>query len=542
MAVSLPHDGRLGVVTVLTVCAALTAGSRSAPAASIGLRPGVTPAAATAAATATPIKHVVVIMEENHSFDNYFGTFPGANGIPSGVCVPDPATQGCDAPYHVATEFTHALPHDYPNAVGDVNQGKMNGFIAQEQQFCNCKTHQSMGHFDATDIPVYWRYAENYALQDNFFEPVLSWGYPAHLSMLSAWSAHCASATNPMSCTGSNTPGLGHWKSWPSTTLPWTDLTWLLHKNAVSWGYYVAQGTQPVCSPTGCTMASQNPGTPTIWNPLPWFLDVQQDGELGNIKSQTSLYSDLSNGNLPAVSWVVPNYAESALPGWATNENSEPYVVNLINAIESSSAWSSTAILLTWSDWGGQYDQVRPPAEGSLGYGLRVPSIVISPYTKTGYIDHQLLSFDAYTKFIEDNFMGGQRLDPATDGRPDSRPAVAEANPALGDLTNDFDFSKAPAAPVLFPTITVPAGLSRGTQASVSGANFSPGDTVHVILNCGAPDCTHGVTVATATAALDGTFSATFTVPTSLPTGKEYTSAAGSDALTYFAINSTSVS
>lgn len=481
-------------------------------------------------------------MEENHSFDNYFGTFPGANGIPPGVCIPDPATKGCDAPYHLATEFSHAVPHDYPNAVADVDQGKMDGFIAQEQSFCKCTKHESVGYFNASDIPVYWRYAQTYALQDNFFEPVLSWGFPAHLSLLSAWSAHCTSPNAPTSCTGSNQPSLGHWKTWPGTTLPWTDMTWLLHKNGVSWGYYVADGTQPVCTSSGCTMSGQNPGTPTIWNPLPWSLDVQQDGELGNIKSHTAFFSDLSSGNLPAVSWVAPSQAQSALPGWGTNENSEPYVVSLINAIESSSAWASTAILLTWSDWGGDYDQVVPPQESSLGYGLRVPSIVISPYTKKGYIDHQLLSFDAYSKFIEDNFMGGQRLDPTTDGRPDSRPLVAESNPALGDLVNDFDFTQPPAAPILFPTVTVPAGLTRGTQVAITGASFAPGDTVRIVLNCGAPDCTKGVTAATALVAPDGTFAATFTVPSSLPKGKQYASAAGTDALTYFAVNATSVS
>jgi phospholipase C len=126
-------------------------------------------------------------------------------------------------------------------------------------------------------------------------------------------------------------------------------------------------------------------------------------------------------------------------------------VTGLINAIMRSPDWGSTAIFLTWDDWGGFYDHVRPPRVDENGYGIRVPALVISPYARRGFIDHQTLSFDAYTKFIEDDFLGGQRLDPVTDGRPDPRPDVREELSQLGDLTADFDFSQPPLAPVLLP-------------------------------------------------------------------------------------------
>ena len=113
--------------------------------------------------------------------------------------------------------------------------------------------------------------------------------------------------------------------------------------------------------------------------------------------------------------------------------------------------WKSTAILLAWDDWGGFYDHVTPPVVGGAGYGIRVPAILISPYSKRGVVDHQVLSFDAYLKFIEDVFLGGQRLDPRTDGRPDPRPNVRESLPVLGDLLNEFDFSQAPRKPVILP-------------------------------------------------------------------------------------------
>src|SRR5437016_14593503 len=116
--------------------------------------------------------------------------------------------------------------------------------------------------------------------------------------------------------------------------------------------------------------------------------------------------------------------------------------------------WSSTAIFLAWDDWGGFYDHVRPPVIDGQGYGLRVPGLVISPYARKGYIDHQTLSFDAYLKFIEDDFLGGQRLNPKNDGRPDSRPDVRENVRSLGDLRKDFDFSQHPRAPVPIPVST----------------------------------------------------------------------------------------
>jgi phospholipase C len=113
--------------------------------------------------------------------------------------------------------------------------------------------------------------------------------------------------------------------------------------------------------------------------------------------------------------------------------------------------WKSTAIFLSWDDWGGFYDHVVPPHVDENGYGLRVPGIVIGPYVRRGFIDHQTLSHDAYIKFIEDDFLGGARIDPQTDGRPDQRPTVRENVPILGDLRKDFDFQQTPRAPEILP-------------------------------------------------------------------------------------------
>jgi phospholipase C len=148
------------------------------------------------------------------------------------------------------------------------------------------------------------------------------------------------------------------------------------------------------------------------------------------------------------------------------------HVTRVIDAIMRSPAWNSTAIFLAWEDWGGFYDHVAPPKVDGAGYGLRVPGLVISPYARRGYIDRQTLSFDAYLKFIEDDFLGGQRLDPRTDGRPGPRPDVRENAAILGNLVNDFDFNQKPRPPLLLPTLPA-STYNPQTAPGVAGALLS---------------------------------------------------------------------
>jgi phospholipase C len=233
----------------------------------------------------------------------------------------------------------------------------------------------------------------------------------------------------------------------------WTDLTYLLHKAGVSWGYYVFRGAEPDCENSAamsCPAVRQGSTTPGIWNPLPFFETVKQNGQLGNVQSIQNFYAAAKAGTLPAVSWIDPNGRVSEHPP-ALISTGESYVTKLVNTIMKGPDWASTAIFINWDDWGGFYDHVVPPVADANGYGLRVPGLVISPYARKGLIDHRTYSFDAYLKFIEDDFLGGQRLDPRTDGRPDPRPDVRETLPQLSDLTADFDFSQPPRAPMLLP-------------------------------------------------------------------------------------------
>jgi phospholipase C len=244
-----------------------------------------------------------------------------------------------------------------------------------------------------------------------------------------------------------------------------------LHKHGVSWRYYVFKGAQPDCTDdaaTTCKPVAQSAKTPGIWNPLPYFTTVREDRQLGNITSLSNFYKAAHAGTLPAVSWIVPNDRVSEHPP-SHASTGESYVTTLVNAIMRGPDWSSTAIFLVWDDWGGFYDHVVPPMVDLNGYGLRVPGIVVSPYAKRGYIDHQTLSFDAYAKFIEDDFLGGARLDPGTDGRPDPRPDVRENASILGNLVNDFDFTQHPRRPLILdpnPTLRTKELRARGRTRS----------------------------------------------------------------------------
>ena len=495
------------------------------------------------------IKHVVIITQENRSFDSYFGTYPGADGIPMQdgkptASIPDPAKGGCASPFYSTADSNAGGPHSPDDATADINGGALDGFVAQaEKGLAHCeptatdckyksKATDVMGYHDRNQLPTYWDYADNFVLQDHMFSSAAAGSLQAHLYMVSEWSAKCTKAGDPSSCVNSlqgldtepekadfdksligqcqaNTdpqpcqaalqaaglsPDLAAQTSQVASgsckftdtftgcrnavngadvpdalkgkladaakTLSrpdyaWTDLTYLLHKHAVPWAYYVFGGTEPDCENDAatCQPVKQDAETPGRWNPLPYFDTVKEDGEQGNIKPLTGFYDDARQGRLPAVTWVAPTDAVSEHPP-AKMSTGQQYVAGLINAIMSGPDWDSTAIFLNWDDWGGFYDHVQPPVVDNNGYGLRVPAMVISPYAKKGYIDHQVLSQDAYFKFIEDDFLGGERIDPATDGRPDNRPGVRENNPQLGDLANAFDFNQAPRPPLIISDAT----------------------------------------------------------------------------------------
>jgi phospholipase C len=492
----------------------------------------------------TKIEHVIVIMQENRTFDHYFGTYPGADGIPRTtgsptVCLPDPKTGQMVRPFHDGADKNIGGPHSHADSVADVDGGRMDRFVAQLRQaqagcidptnyYCSSQSPPDVvGYHDVREIPNYWSYAKNFVLQDHMFEPASSWSLVDHLFMVSAWSARCTSPTDPLSCTNEvahpipeRTPGGPK----PPRNFAWTDLTHVLHAQGVTWGYYVATGTEPDCADgeMECPAVTQTSDTPGIWNPLPSFATVQEDGQLANIQPIQNFYAQAQAGSLPAVSWVVPDSIQSEHPPHLVTDG-QAYVTGLINAVMSGPNWSSSAIFVSWDDWGGFYDHVIPPVVDENGYGIRVPGLLISPYAKHGFIDHQVLSFDGYLKFIEDRFLGGQRLDPATDGRPDPRPTVRESVPGLGDMRAEFDFTQAPRPPSLLPThppigpsarITLtPSSGPPGAPARIDGVHFFANETVAVQYKTGLSG-TKKIVLCTARASTNGTVSCNATIPT----------------------------
>ena len=352
------------------------------------------------------IRHIIVIMQENRSFDSYFGTYPGADGIPMKdgvptVCNPDPVTGKCIRPFHDGSLVNVGGPHDVRQAFADINGGRMNGFVKEElvglRFSCGqdpdnpiCTPRASghrfdvMGYHDAREIPNYWTYAHDFVLQDHMFEPVLGWSIPSHLAMVSGWSAICSNPHDPMSC--HSTLGVRDVASAIDSRAPanaWTDLTYLLHKYHVSWRYYVFKGKQPDCY-TGamlCPQAPQSARRASVWNPLPSFVTVHQDHQVRNVVPTNQFFQAARSGALPAVSWVVPGHWNSEHPTRSIAPG-QAWVTSLINAVMKGPDWSSSAIFLAWDDWGGFYDHVAPPTVDGEGYGLRVPGMVISPYAK----------------------------------------------------------------------------------------------------------------------------------------------------------------
>jgi phospholipase C len=423
------------------------------------------------------LTHMIFIVQENRSFDHYFGTFPGADGIPIkpngtfDVCVPNKFQGGaCARPYRSDVTVFDGGPHTHAAAVTDVNGGAMDGFIrtlAPDTNPCwsdptisSCKRRigpQGQPDVLATltdrQIPNYWAYAEHFALQDHLFAPVDSWTLPSHLFLLSGWSAYCLNPADPMSCRSDvNLKGADHrWDYGEDPIYAWTDITWLLDRKHVSWATYVGNHTcweHPPCDdPEGrrySTAYNRNvlPGFTSFWN------DERRNGPRDNVLAVDDYLSSAADGSLPSVAWIFPTSATSEHPtSPSTTRTGMAYVTRLINAAMQGPDWDRTAIFLTWDDWGGFYDHVVPPRVDGNGYGLRVPGLVISPWVHVGSIQHTTLSFDSYLRLIEDRFLGGQRLDPKTDGRPDARPTVRErlANP----MQRVFDFGQDPLPPLV---------------------------------------------------------------------------------------------
>jgi len=335
------------------------------------------------AAAAVPIEHVIVVMQENHSFDNYFGTYPGADGLKPTTCVPidpdRPRSTSCIRPFYLAGRTIEPLNYDARAHQRQVRGGSMDGFIDAFRQVGKDGL-PAMGYYDARDLPFYWNLADDYVLFDRFFSAANS-GSVANRMF---WVAGVPGSQD------NRIPSQG-----------WGDIPTIfdrLEERGVSWKFYVQNYD---ASATLRSLAGGQGSTQVTRVPLlafPRFLDNPKLA--GRIVDLDEYVEDLRRGTLPAVAYIAPAAASERPP--ASLQAGQRFVKGLLNELMRSNAWPRSAFFLTYDDTGGWYDHVAPPQIGQESYGLRVPALLISPYARKGYVDSTTLDSTAILKFIAD--------------------------------------------------------------------------------------------------------------------------------------------
>jgi phospholipase C len=373
--------------------------------------------------------HIVVMVQENRTFDNLFATFPGADGTTTGK-----THNGGSIPLKKGNLESKASPHNgYPFWLEDYNHGQMNGF--DQVPVGNLPGTYVYQYVDPAQIKPYWTLAKEYVLADHMFQTQGSGSFTAHQDLIAGGSAINARQSlidypdgRPWGC---DAPGgtvtalitvtnqyLG--KVGPFPCLTYRTLRDLLDAKTIPWRYYAPQ--------VGYSFAGD------LWNAFDAIAAVRHGSQWGtNVTWPENLvFTDVGNDTLPSVNWVIPSYANSDHSG--DNSDTGPsWVAQVVNAIGESSAWDTTAIVIVWDDWGGWYDHVGPPGRRrSGGLGFRVPMIVISPYAKAGYVSHHVYEFGSIVRFIEDNW---------------ELPRLGTTDKTARDFVGDFfDFSQPPRA------------------------------------------------------------------------------------------------
>ena len=305
------------------------------------------------------IKNVVIVFQENHTFDNYFGAYPGADGTSGkAYCLPEaPESPNCVSPFHDTSLTPVDMNHSWKSAHADFDSGKMDGFVYSEG---NAET---MGFYDRQDLSRYWKAADEYVLCDRYFTSVMSESAPNHLYLVAGTAGGLIDNNVP-------------------STLDFPPIFKQLDAAGVSWKVYSD-------TPSWYKSFSYVRNSPTA---------------MGNFKGAASFRADVKSGRLSQVSWVVgaPGGDEHPSKNIQAGENSvADYIVNPLG---TSAYWPSAAVFVAWDDYGGFYDHVVPPQVDKYGYGFRVPCLVISPFARAGYIDSTVNDHTSILKFVESRF------------------------------------------------------------------------------------------------------------------------------------------
>jgi phospholipase C len=408
--------------------------------------------------TTTPIKHLVMLMQDNHSFDNYFGTYPGADGIPPGTCLPvriTTPTDECVKPFHLGGGPVEDLGHGVGVQKRQYNNGKMDGFVAAYRRLGQDGT-SAAGYYDGRDLPYYWNVADEYVLFDRFFSSTTVGARESYLY----WTAGTAPASDrPL------TSSAGY------NRLP-TIFDRLAAKN-VSAKFYVENFDQRATGPQGAKYSRQSQ---SIKVPLLSMQRFRDGGDLeGRVADLDEYYTDLRSGTLPAVSYIVTSGSSENPP--ASLKAGQALVRKLTTELARSSAWDTSAFMWTYDGWGGWYDHVPPPKVDARGYGFRVPALLVSPYARRGVVDHTVLDYTAMLKFIETNWQVAplSTRDAASPGLASAFDFAAEPRPAQivspdRVLERPLESARSP-APVIYATY----GFALALVAAIAGAALMVG-------------------------------------------------------------------
>ena len=375
------------------------------------------PAESTASGTGPSnyIQHIVVVVQENRSFNELFATFPGADGTTQG----EMKTSSGDVPValtEVPLKQHCNPPHGYEGFLKDSDNGKMDGFASYG--ICGSNQTAAYQYVNPQDVAPYWDMAEQYVLGEHMFQTQGGGSFTAHQDLIAGATYINQKKTISLVDLPTSTPwgcdAPPHTKTsllkatkkalvlkrdkGPFPCLSYETMRDLLDANSVSWKYY----SPPVVGGEG-----------KLWNAFDAIKAVRYDSNEWGVNvtsSNTQIFTDIQYNQLPAVSWVIPDRPESDHPG-PGDDTGPSWVASVVNAIGNSPYWDSTAIVVLWDDWGGFYDNMAPPfTDNQGGLGFRVPMIVISPYAREaipsqpGYISTTQYEFGSILKFTEETF------------------------------------------------------------------------------------------------------------------------------------------
>jgi phospholipase C len=338
-------------------------------------------------ANASPIQHIVIIMQENRSFDNLFNGYPGADTAQAGM---NGSTLTPLQP--ITLNDGRDLNHSHGGWWKDWDHGKLDGFANPDSKYPDLP----YSYIEKSDTVPYWQLAASYTLGDRTFQSNTGPSFVAHQYMIAGQSGNVSGNPNGTwgcdAAPGTVAPLIGP----NGTELPgvfpcfdYPTMADLLDAKGISWRYY-APGMDDNFFIISAFQAIRHIRYGTDW-------------KANVISPQTQVLTDIAQGELAAVTWVVPDFAHSDHPGSGSNEGPD-WVASVVNAIGKSPFWNSTAIFITWDDWGGWYDHVNPPQVDDMGLGFRVPLLVVSPYARHGYISHVTHESSGFLTYIEQNF------------------------------------------------------------------------------------------------------------------------------------------